>query len=202
MKWKPSPVKFNFCNEVKQAISKLMACICPWLITSSTNIAMAQNPAEEEQLIKAAFIYNFAKFTRWPDNTWEKQDAPLNLCITGDDKLANELKHLQDRTIQGHSLSIQSLHHTVSVKSCHLLYIATSENKHYRKTLKTLHKKPILTVSELPHFARSGGIIELIKENDRTRFIINMNAAHEANIELSSRLLKLAIVIDDQEGAP
>lgn len=179
----------------------LWMCACFWLLVSGQQIAGAQTTTEDERLIKAAFVYNFAKFTRWPENTWAEQSAPLHLCTVGEDELVDELRRLGGQTIQAHPVIIRSLAKAQNPEACHLLYVATSEQKRYKNILKTLRGRPVLTVSEVRHFSRSGGMIELYREQGKTRFIINLRTAREAGLELSARLLSLAVVINE-ETAP
>jgi hypothetical protein len=175
-----------------------LICACLWLIAGATHIANAQTAAEDEHLIKAAFIYNFAKFTHWPDNTWKQPNDPLNLCTTGEDKLVDELERLDGKKIKEHPVSILSLKNTQTPKHCHLLYIATSENKNFKDILKSVHGEAVLTVSLLPGFTGTGGMIEFKPEKDQTRFIINLGVAREAGLILSSRLLNVADVINNE----
>ena len=177
-------------------MSKLLLCVC-LLLVSSMQGTIAQNNTKHEPLLKAAFIYNFAKFTRWPENVWQEQTTSLNLCTAGKDTLISELERLAGKTIKQHPVTIQPLEKVQHLKNCHLLYIATSEKKRYKDILKSTQGEPILTVSELPHFVDSGGIIELYRKKSQTHFIINLGAAREAGLVISSRLLNLAKVINN-----
>ena len=159
--------------------------------------ASADTNVKDELLLKAAFIYNFAKFTHWPENVWQEQTTSLNLCTAGKDTLISELERLAGKTIKQHPVTIQPLEKVQHLKNCHLLYIATSEKKRYKDILKSTQGEPILTVSELPHFVDSGGIIELYRKKSQTHFIINLGAAREAGLVISSRLLNLAKVINN-----
>ena len=186
-------------NKVKQAATRLLTFVCLWLFTSSLTIASAQTHTEDEPLIKAAFIYNFAKFTSWPENIWQDSQAPLKLCTVGKDALVSELKHLAGKTIQQHPVTVHPLKNMQAVKNCQLLYIATSEKKQYTDILKVVQDKPVLTISELANFENSGGIIRLYRDKSQ-HFIINLGVAREAGLVLSSRLLNVARVIN-HEGA-
>lgn len=172
-----------------------LICSLLFLLTSYTQTSFAQSPADEKRLFKAAFIYNFARFTRWPERSWSKPDSPIRLCTIGKDELVNDLKRLGGKLIKGHRLSIQPVTNTPEAENCHLLYIAISEKHRYKDILKFTHQKPILTISELPKFAKSEGTIQLYSENNQTRLIINIKSAKESELEISSRLLILAKVI-------
>ena len=171
----------------------LCACFC--LLNSLTQVAYAQHHEDddEERLFKAAFIYNFAKFTRWPENTWTTPDSPMLLCTAGKDELIDDLKRLGGKIVQGRPVIIQSLQSTESPENCNLLYIAQSEKKRFQSLLRSLQDKPVLTISELPQFARKGGMIKLYREEGRTHFTINLDAAKKSGLEFSSRLLIIAL---------
>jgi hypothetical protein len=171
------------------------------LVAVASPVVMAQQPAEEERLLKAAFIYNFAKFTRWPEGTWDDDQASLNLCIAGTDELVTELELLGGKVVKGRSLTVTRLNEQNVAESCHIIYVATSESTNDLTITHTLRDKAVLTVSEIPHFARSGGTIELFRKEGRVRFIINLDVVRKSGLEISSRLLNLAEIVG-QKAAP
>lgn len=162
-------------------------------------VAVAQEGGEEARLLKVAFVYNFAQFTRWPEGTLSGEDLRLKLCTVGQDALAAELQRLNDKVIKGYALSVQPVTASQISGRCQLLYVAASETERYGGIVADNQGMALLTVSELPGFAQAGGIIELYREEERIRFIINLSAARKAGLEISSRLLRLATVIG--EGA-
>lgn len=165
------------------------------------SVANAQEHNSEERLLKAAYIFNFAKFTSWPENVWSDAEAPLTLCTIGKDSLISELKRLDGKMIKGHPVSIQHIKGGQISNECQLLYIATSEVKRVHNIIKTITKRPILTVSEIPDFVTSGGIAELLIDKGHLRFKFNLANARESGLVISSRLLKLAIsVISEDES--
>lgn len=185
--------------ELKQVITRLLFYACLWLTVATVPIAIAQEQPEDEILLKAAFIYNFAKFTQWPENTFNGETTPLRLCTTGDDKLIETLKRIGDRKIKGRSVRVRSLQNAQTPERCHVLYIARSKSVYLTDIIDILRYKPVLSISELPGFSRLGGVIELFSKNDRTRFIINLTNARKARLELSSHLLRLAVVVNNEE---
>ena len=164
-------------------------------------LPIAQAPADEEHLLKAVFIYNFAKLTRWPENIWPDDDAPMVMCTLGRDVLAGALEWLAGKTVKGRKVVIHSLNGMRESKNCHVLYIAASERGHITDIIRDLHRLPVLTVSEIPNFTNLDGMIELLHVEDGIRFKINLDAVRAAGLELSSRLLSLAIAVV-REDAP
>ena len=183
-----------------QKSKRLLASLLFVCLMGVQPVAQAQGVAEEELLLKAAFIYNFAKFTRWPDNSWSDESQPLSLCTVGEDHLTAELERLSGRTIQGRTVALGPQQGSGGWENCQLLYIAHSEKSRYRTLIESLRGKPVLTVSDIHGFGRSGGTIELYRDGEKIRFLINLAVAREAGLEISSRLLSLAEVIGMEEG--
>ncbi|MCW8919173.1 MAG: YfiR family protein [Gammaproteobacteria bacterium] len=172
--------------------------IALWLSAVAATPAAAQSAIQdqEERLLKAAFIYNFAKFTRWPRAVQE--ESPLTLCISGTDALVAELERLDGKRVGGAPLAIRLLQEGGDGSGCQLLYVAESERHRQAQILESLRGEPVLTVSCLSGFAPAGGVIELFREEGRVRFIINLRTARESGLELSSRLLRLGVVLGQQ----
>jgi hypothetical protein len=166
--------------------------------TTAASTTAAQESEQDASLLKAVFIYNFAKFTRWPENNMNKIRNSITLCSIGDDNLANNLHRLDGKTIHGRPIRIDRPNKKPpNFKHCHVLYIGGSMRNETHNILDSLMNKPILTVSEIPSFTQSGGMIELQRSKDKIRFIINLRVARDSGLELSARLLNLATVIGD-----
>jgi len=167
----------------------------------AASYAEENNPQEDERLLKTAYIYNFAKFTRWPEQFFPQPDSPLNLCTMGQDDLVDELKNLQDKIIKGHPLSVSSIRKaSEAAAKCQVIYIAQSEKNRYQRILRAVRNRPVLTLSEIASFASNGGIIQFYRKKGQMRLIINLNATHRAGLEISSRLLILAKIIGGKDS--
>ena len=177
---------------VKLIICTLMLIACP-----SLHATLNHSKDTDEALFKAAFIYNFAKFTSWPASALA-ENSPLILCTIGKLEAGFDLKRLSGKIIKNRQVEIKSLNKNQSAKQCHMLYIAKSEKKRFKQIIKKIKGKSILTVSDLPEFVNNGGIIQFYREKGQTHLIINLDHAREASLELSSRLLILAEVIGKQ----
>jgi hypothetical protein len=143
--------------------------------------------------VKAAFLYNFAKFVEWPALP---AAAPLVVCIVGHDGIAAAfIGTVRGQNISGHSFDVWVLQDSSRWRACHLLFIADAETRRSAGGLDEIKRLPVLTVSDNKGFALAGGIIELYVEAGRMRFAINLDAADRAGLRVSSRLLGLAKVI-------
>jgi hypothetical protein len=140
--------------------------------------------------IKTAFILNFVKFTDWPANLGAS-DRFL-ICSLGAHVLSGNLDALQGRIVKGREIRVRESTRPSELHECQVLFIAADEESRVEWVLQRVAKLPVLTVSDAPNFIQSGGIIGLFIEEDRLRFDINLAAARQNSLALSSNLLRLA----------
>ena len=153
--------------------------------------ASAQVAAEYD--VKAAFLYNFAKFAEWPANAFNAPGTPMTLCIVGKDPFGDTLDSLvRGETLQGRPLIVHRTNDLLEVRDCHIVFLSRTEQARQDEVLATARGAGILTVGEGDSFLRDGGIIRFVLEANRVRFEINLDAAERNGIKLSSKLLRLA----------
>lgn len=152
----------------------------------------AELPPGEYQL-KAAFLFNFAKFVDWPENAFAETNSPLVIGILGQNPFGQDLEKLvQNKSIGSHPLVVETLTSAAQARSCHILFVSNSETPHLREVFGGLRKACVLTVGENERFVESGGMINFVIEGKKIRFEINDSAAKEAGLKVSSKLLSLA----------
>jgi hypothetical protein len=158
--------------------------------------ATAQTPnssASSEYLIKAGFIYNFAKLVEWPATAFEKPDAPIVIGILGTDPFGTVIDQVvSNKKIGAHAFVVRRLKWGADLKECNILFVSSSESAHLDEVIHAVKGMPILTIGETPGFASRGGIINLTLEDNKVRFEVNVDAGKQANLNISSRLLALA----------
>jgi len=143
--------------------------------------------------IKAAFVYNFAKFVEWPDcNDEFDADNPITLCIMGKGPIVEAFESLRGKKLHNRSLEIKHVSALEDVKACQILFITDSETKRIKKVIDALSGMHVLTIGDVKEFVDQGGVIELVMDERKIRFNINLKAAKKADLTISSRLLKLA----------
>lgn len=157
--------------------------------------ALADNSAAA---IKAAFVYNFAKFVEWPEAAFADPRSPLELCIAGPG-LEGRLQRLEGREAQGHPIRVRNLGAHDSATGCHILMLDTGAGER-AQMLQSVDGKAVLTIADSVDFPREGGMIGLFVAANRVQFAVNLGAAHGAGLKLSSRMLQLAHSV--QGGSP
>ncbi len=150
------------------------------------------NDALEHQ-VKAAFLYNFAKFVGWSQGTFESETEPLRLCIIGDSPFEGSLEAvLKGRTAQGRELKLATAGEVTDPSSCHVAFVPANRDAQVAQILQDLRGNGVLTVGESDAFAAAGGIIKLYLDDKKVRFDVNIRRSDEEGLKISSQLLKLA----------
>ncbi|HXQ35106.1 MAG TPA: YfiR family protein [Anaerolineales bacterium] len=157
-----------------------------------------------EYLIKAGFIFNFAKFVDWPPTTFAQADSPIVIGILGTDPFGTIIdKIVQDKKVGARGFVVKRLKWGADLKelsTCKILFVGASEKAHMDELVQIVRGLPILTVGETPGFAERGGVIRFVLEDNRVRFEVNVEAARQADLTISSRLLTLAKIIQQAAG--
>lgn len=174
-----------------QLPESLTACAALALLLLMPLPAAAQDVTEPA--LKAAFIYNFAKFTEWPADVMTTA-APLHLCVLGDPAIGDALERVvQGRTLAGHSIEVSRAESAGPPRAgCHILYVSGVTAEQAAKVVVSLRDAPVLTISDVSGFTQLGGIAQFFFKHGQLRFSVQVEAARRARLQISSRLLALA----------
>jgi hypothetical protein len=182
---------------LKPVIKTWMLWFLLCLLSGINNTVVAEQVPNDIPLFKAAYIYNFGKLVSWPQGTWQSEQSPFTLCTLGQDSVIEAIKKLSGRKIQGHPVTIQSYKNNVPPDICQMLYIAGNSANIFYSNDDLYSASALLTVSEIAGFMGKGGIIELYRKDNRTHFKINLDSARKKGLNISSRLLNLASMVED-----
>jgi hypothetical protein len=142
--------------------------------------------------MKAAFLYNFARFVEWPDRA-----DTMQICVLGRDPFGRVLDDtLQGKKVHERTLRVLRLTRMEEAANCQLLFVSPSEEARLPAILTELKGRKVLTIGESPQFVRLGGMIAFHVENQRVRFQINLRAVEQSGLIMSSQLLKLATLVE------
>lgn len=187
-------------KSVKHAIVLFCWGTLGLLLLSVMLLSAATAQSATEYQVKAAFLFNFAKFVEWPADAFPNADAPLQICVLGQDPFGRDFEQvIEDKAVDGHRLEVAHPEGVPQARACQILFIAFSEKQKVRDILQGLAGVSVLTVGDTPGFAKMGGIINFVLDENRVRFEINPKAAERAHLKLSARLLTVAKVIVAEE---
>jgi hypothetical protein len=185
------PLFWRGTRQVRRARFALYASLLAGCATLPLP-AQQDKPAEYE--VKAVYLYDFAKFIDWPASAMK--DPSFNICVLGRDPFGPVL----DATLAGETIGnrVPMARRVATAKdaaNCKILFISASESGRRKQILASIDKTGVLTVSDMPDFTTTGGMIGFALRDNKVRFEVNLTAAEKAGLTMSSQLLKVAILV-------
>jgi hypothetical protein len=199
--------------------SKIGACDCPFLWRILGNrasqrsrhaviilfcmIAALAYPESKvsEYSVKAAYLFNFGKFVRFAPSDAVNNRQSFDLCIVGEDPLGHTLDDLTaNERLDSKPVRVVRVKSAAEARGCAIAYISSAEGARVGPDIDALRGQPVLTVSDDPNFLQHGGMIQFLTIESHVRFAVNLNAARNAQLGLSSELLKVAISVNGQNS--
>ncbi|WP_242637476.1 YfiR family protein [Desulfobacter hydrogenophilus] len=179
-------------------------CICQFLLCIIA-IGTVQSQNLEEYRVKAAFVYNFTKLIQWPETAFDSEGKNFKIAVFGNEYLKEGFQTIDGKISTGRTISIQYLDpetndYKKTLAENQIVFIS----RHTRlpqilKILSNIGDRPILTIGEVKNFSRAGGIIQFFTREDHLHFEVNINRAEAHQLKFSSRLLKLAVIVNEKE---
>jgi hypothetical protein len=148
---------------------------------------------EGEQVIKAAYLYNFTKFINWPASAFPDADTPFTVCVFAEPAFQEHVVAIMEgEQVGGRPVTVVRSRSPDQVTTCHMAYFSRPEAERIDRRLSALGELPILTIGEGERFMGMGGHIAFHLEHDRVRFVISQQRAEAAGLHISSKLLRVA----------
>lgn len=153
--------------------------------------------APKEYQVKAAFLFNFTRFVEWPADVFDAPDSPFVLGVVGKNPFGTYLEEIiKGESINGHPLELRYFKTSADITGCHILYIAQENKEEMKQAVTQAAALSALTVSDNSTFTRQGGMIRFVTEDNKTRIRINLSAVRAEGLTISSKLLKLAEIVE------
>jgi hypothetical protein len=138
-----------------------------------------------------AFVYNFTKFTEWPQRSLPK--GMVELCVAADDaEHESAMRGLSGRQIRGLPLRVRPILQAAEVGGCQVVYVPDRDPRQVAEMAQAARQAGVLSVSDNDAFLRMGGMIGLVSGQGRLQFEVDQDAAVRSGIQLHAQLLKLA----------
>jgi hypothetical protein len=132
----------------------------------------------------------------WPPAAFKSAQDPIVICVLGENSFRNSLEEvIKGKVLDGRTFVVRPVSQHQLPCPCHILFVNASERKSFRSMVGDLKLAGVLTVGETPGFDAEGGIINFKLESGRIRFEINVKAAEQEKLHISSKLLSLAEIV-------
>jgi uncharacterized protein DUF4154 len=178
---------------------RLSLFLVVWGIVLTTALQAESVTGQLEYRVKLAFLYNFTKFVEWPAGAYRNQNAPLTICIVGDDPFNSVLEdELRTRKVGEHPVEIRNLRPDDTIGAFQMVFIPLTAKDQTAGIMKALKGSSTLMVGETEGFATQGGIINFAVEGNRLHLEINPQAAQRAGLKLSSKLLSISTIVKER----
>jgi len=195
-------------HPLKHKIIKIVipACICPFLMCFA--LGRGQSQDREEYTVKAAFVYNFTKLIQWPETAFDSDEKDFTLAVFGDEHLKESFQTIDGKTSSGRIISIRypdpgaknyKAYYEKTLADSQIVFISRHTGlEQVVRILNDIGDRPVLTIGEDKNFSRAGGIIQFFTRNDHLHFEVNIKSAEAHQLKFSSRLLKLAVIVNEK----
>ncbi|PVE42072.1 hypothetical protein H663_013690 [Limnohabitans planktonicus II-D5] len=169
-----------------RALTALLALGSVWT-------AQAQSTAAGQTVdrIKAAYVYNFAKFVELPGS----DDKSIRVCLLGKDDLNGSMHSLNHRMAQGREILVRKDVTLDQLKDCTMAFVGEGDARMLPAVVRQLGSAPVLLVSDARQAMDQGAHLSLIFNDDRVEFDVNLLNLQKSSIKASSQMLKLARVV-------
>jgi len=165
------------------------------LLLGAGQFAYAQPSPVAEYALKSTLLFKLPQFVyRASSDTGQ----PLSICLLGTNPFGGAPEKLAQSPIGGRSVRYQRIAAVVDAGDCDFVFISRSESGNLDGVLRRLSAYPVVTVSDIEGFARTGGMVEFALGGEGAAVSIHLNrkAAARQGIEFNAQLLRLAKVID------
>jgi hypothetical protein len=154
--------------------------------------------AESENQVKAAFLFNFARYVEWPASAFPGETAPVRLCLlTGSAFQQVVTDAVSGRSVGRRPVAVEKVEGLEAAAGCHLLFLDDAGAWPASRVAERLAELAVFTISDDAGFAAEGGIANFILVDSKIRFEINPSAARRAGLKISSSLLRLAKLVGE-----
>ena len=147
----------------------------------------------DEYHVKAFFLYNFARYVEWPPQSFQAPNDPIVICILGQNPFGRALDEATSgKVVEGRPFVVRQIPDIQRPCNCHILFVNSSDRKRFRAMAGRLKGSAVLTVGETNGFTADGGVINFKLDDGKVRLEINVDAAAQEHLHISSKLLSLA----------
>jgi len=146
--------------------------------------------------VKAAYLSHFGEYMSLSADVSGTKPASFDICVVGDDPIGPALAHIAvDEQLGGRPVRILLNKNAADARSCSIAYISASEGTRTERDLAALAGDDALTVSDAPAFLEHGGMIQFVLQENRVRFLVNLDAVYRTHVRLSAFLLRVAAMV-------
>lgn len=163
-----------------------------------SGLAPARLHAQEsysEDAVKAAFIFRFVGYVRWPEDALP---ARFTVAVLGADEVAASLQLLvASRPLLNRQVVVRRIASLREATDAQVLFIGEGGRREKHRLPVQRPARGMLVITESARGMPPASMINLLVVDHRVRFQISQEAAQSAGLKISSDLLALALRVDE-----
>ena len=161
------------------------------------NSSVSGQDIDIEYRLKAAYLYKFATYVKWPDGTFADAKSSFVIGILGADPVGADLRKIAAvKKIDGRKIEVRNFKNVKNIQGCQILFISRAvKSERQAAGLKQLAGRNILLVGETRDFLKNGGVMDFVVQENHVKIFISKSAYVRERLEISAKLLRVATVV-------
>lgn len=169
----------------RRAAWRLLPCLLPCMLATVPAISLAL----EEPPLKAAIVYSLLQYVQWPDEAALAAGAPLALCAERQGALWTHLSALNGRAVRQLRLELRDAADDAAARGCRAWVLEEGGRAQPQQRAEA----GLLTIGDGARADAAGVVIGLRRgPASRLSFDVNLVAARQQGLQVSSKMLRLA----------
>lgn len=164
-------------------------------IVTLPTFANQHEAIDRQSQFMAVYLLHFSNFIEWPDTSFQNKED-FNICIDGVTEVNKYIHEIEGENVKGKKIKIKPAISGADIQDCQILFVSRSGGFKLNRIKEQLQNKSILLVSDRQNFIHDGGMIEYYIEDNKLRIAISIDAARQKGLKISSKLLRIAKIID------
>lgn len=185
-------------SSIRATLASTALALLALLCTASPVLADDGPERRKELEVKAALVFKFLPYMKWPKGTFEESNSPIVVGVLKSGEAGAIFKKtLSKKKVGKRRVRVVELGPKDDPSRCHLIFVPAKRVKELPALHARLVGKHVPLVGESKDFAIRGGVLNFYIEKRKTRFEINVDEMKRSKVEISSKLLKLARIVRD-----
>jgi hypothetical protein len=159
-------------------------------------VVCAAAPAPSEYQVKAVFLFNFTQFVEWPSAAFDDDKDPFVIGVVGKDPFGAYLDDaVRGERVGSRPLVIERYASLEKIGEPQILFVGDLAAERPAELEAALAGRNVLTVGDAQGRTGREVVIGFVSDRNRIRLRINLKAAQQAGLVISSKLLRPAEIV-------
>lgn len=186
-------------RKLRSAAKAVAVCCLLAMLIWPVAPGFSEDGVETEYKIKAALVYKLSRFVAWPER--HEANVPI-FCVAESDPFDAYMEALNGQAGNQRLIQIRHLPDTKDLESCQVVFVSKLADELIQHSIAEGVSGPVLTISDSHGFAKAGGMVEIIRRNQRLGFIVNMQVVKKSGLHIAAPLLQMSTLINEAVKEP